>query len=582
MNKPPLPQGRKRSGCLKFACGGCLGAIVVMALFAFLLWRYFTWWTPGASAWENLPPSTVAALEIHDVKKLMRIGWADPGLRGLAEQAVSGPELAHLAAASKNGYVPGNLYAEAMEAFEAWGTMYKYIGPDIALFGLGGERGDSLFGLIAPTNLMRLLLRDYDGKIGRRDLHDGDVAYYTLCDGWLVLAGDEAMLREIVDNWAAKPAPFGAALGEKNAFLHFAKRPPIDAAEPPPAESRDEEAQSLLFADPFAAARETPGRDVLAACRLALRPVDGGWSVRGWLAPDSGVFLDAGANGALRGASTRVAAPVRRGAAKPEVNLAVGTGSRTIPDWFDRLSPLRTDDSPGAAKSPWRRFLADWRQSLSNDLVVQLFKPAAPRRDGVPPLPVAVAGWTLPTGMAAGDAAARFNSSVSALVNGAFPPGTPPAVANALRANAALRVDDRGGDVSLPPVAVNSAHPAWVFLDDGGVECGWFASDPAGLPDDNALFSPSGGFFAPGRRDGLVLDWDASAEFVMACREVAEDRLSSLPADSYPWAAGALAKFELLRKLLIHYPRGSASLEKAEGGAWVDVDVAVPYGVRGR
>lgn len=585
MDTTDLPQGRKKSGCMKFACGGCLAIVIVAAVFAFLAWRYLTSWTPGMSAWEHLPPSTVAAFEIHDIKGLMRTGWADPGVKGLLEQSISGPELAHLAAASEHGFEREGLYTEVTRMFETWGTMYKYLGPNIAVVGFGGERGDELFALIVPTNAINLFLGDARGKLVMHDLEDGDMLYYTLHDGWLALAGSEGMLREILDNWSAKPAPFGAALGESGAFIHFARRSAGGGAAPSDAGAGapEGEGQSLLFADPLARTEpEARDSDDAPAGRLVIRPVDGGWTVRGWVGPDAGAFKNPDASAALRGDSTRVSAPVGRGTAMPEINIASRTGPETIRRWLDLLPPARPDN-PGAAGTPaWRRFLEEWSQSVAGDLALQMFKPVAPHSDGVPPLPVTSVGWTLPPGVAAADAAARFNASVSELLDAMLPASAPPRLADAVRDSAAPRQDGMGGALSLPPVAVNSAHPAWVFIEEGGGGCGWFATDPSGLPGDNALFSPADGFFASGRRDGLVLEWDVSAGFIASCREVAEDRLSSLPADSHPWADGALSKCESLLNVLLHYPRGTLSLDRAENGTWMVVDAAVPFGVRGR
>lgn len=518
----------RSSGCLKWTCG-CLACVVVVGgLGAVVLWYFLARWNPGDSAWDRLPPSTVVAVEAHDIKTLLKHSLADKGMQAILEHAAgalpsqAGPEQVDTK----------DLFEELTTLHRRFEPFFTLIAPNTILFGIGGADEDDIFVIFKPPAWMGWFFgfSEKSGVGTHGDKHEQ--FHYSMLDGWFIASESEAMVREVVDNWKSGGKPLGAAFGGKDAFLACAmlkKGGGLTGDAPPPAE--DEASLGLMFGDPFAAAQPeaaaTAARD--AAARFAILPSAEGW----FILAEAAESLDGA--GPLAASLEKLRTPDALPATPEGCDFSVA--ARIAPDVRDAWRSLlaeRAAVEPSTAHPnkalAWRWLNEGWLANAQGDVAVLGMPPVPAAGAPYPPLPVVSVGWTIRDGVPPQTAGAVFSKSLTLWLDSLRSPGGAPALQN-LKNDIAYTVDGDSGVVELPAVAVNGARPAWRFPGDAGMPMGWLATDPAGIPGATAQGASDPSRLEPPDVGQVQIqaNWDCREAFLDAWLALLLDRLETLP-----------------------------------------------------
>lgn len=567
MEDDVMPAEPRKSGCLKWTCGCLACGVVVVGLGAALLWHLLGRWNPGDSAWERLPPSTLLAVEVHDVKTLLGHVVNDQGMRAMLEYGArhaSGPGGEGTLADTRD------FLDEISTLHRRLAPVFTLIAPNTILFGFGGPDGDDVFVMFKPPALMGWHY-GFSEKGGVGAYGDNEEPFhFAMKDGWLVASDSPDMVQEVVDNWDRGGAPLGAAVGGKEAFLACAVAARREKETAPGGEASEDRVQEgLMFGDPFAAAQPTAKEFAVRnlGARFAVFPSDAGWLVLA----DAAENLEH-APSLLRSAEKPAAPDVF---SMPPEGFDFGLAARAAPDLralaLRRLAEdLEVDPAtahPNRALA-WRWLNDGWLANAQSDLCVLGKPPAATGETAFPPLPVTSLGWVLRDGVSPRAAGEAFTDALTLWLDSLRSPGGPEPLQN-LRGGIAYAVNRDGaapaGVVELPAVAVNGARPAWRFPDAAKPPMGWLATDPEGVPGDGKRETPDPTLLAR-PEPGQVLAaaaWDMRGEFLDAWLTLLLDRLGAMPdpKDAEYDKEDVMTAIRAGKQVLAAFPRGRFILQ---------------------
>lgn len=568
MGEDAIATSPRREGCLSSGCG-CL-AIAVLALLVaggVLVWLLGRW-DSTQKAWDRLPADTTWAMQVHDLRSVLRAAVRDPGVRSLLLSLEDVIEREILAAGGRGE--AESAVRRFLADYDSVSVLHTMTVPNSLLIGGFDATPEKSFLIFrSPTWLRWLCALPGSGFDGIREETDGEgrLVYFSARDGWMIAALDRDMAQKVLDGWDARAMPLGVGCEGDGAHALFALR---ERGEEKADDSRRTplEPSHFTFADPFAA--PVAGASVAAdkrdglSLRLALRPVDAGWAGEGEVAAtgdfDKGRSLAAFVDDIFGGETPTVTTPRPYDAV---VSLRFSPEARQKA--LDALSAvLGKRGTERMHVNLARRWLFEgW---LKNSGRVWTALAAAPVMSGAelpyPPLPVFSLGWTIAPGREPTTAAEAFSRDIGYWLDSLRAPGGPLPLQN-LRESVSYSLDaspdSPGGEVRLPPVMVNAARPAWRFHVRQTPPTGLLASDPAGIPDSvspghipaAALAEPRAGHAS------LVGGWDLGDGFTDGLFAVIEDRfhwhLSTMPnADIFLRTA---------KKAANTFPRGSIHVD---------------------
>ncbi|MCD7895512.1 MAG: hypothetical protein LUG50_02420, partial [Planctomycetaceae bacterium] len=484
-------------------------------------------------------------IETHDVKALLDHGFADNGLTSLIYRHL--PYLSGLSSPDRDSL------KELLDAYQITGFLYRLAAPNSGVAGeCLGFPGERFFIVQMPPWLRFFMNSSYPADMSLTYEADSTLLHFGHRDGFLVVAASPQLVAEILTNWESGANPLGEPPEGEGPRFYMAKRP--DAA----AESRDagpDQPGHFMFADPFAPAE--PGRPAVGvgdtnkpfAARLSLTPAKGGWNVVGelapggdWLGPDD-VGLDRGIRDVLG-----IDAPTYRG------NREVGLVARldASPDLMEHIRRTSARYARDASFIPgeFRRDLAAkwlhdaWLASAGTVWHLAVRRPRMMDLEMTfPKLPVVSFGWHVRETTTPDDAARAYGMALAEWLDKLK---DEPVLGGRLDLDSLIRyrLDQndlgRGGRITVPPILLNGAEPAWRFNIVTGDA--WFATDPSGVPEDGSAdalkFTPSNAVKMPAAGLQAVMqgEWTFNDRFLFDMFALATDRFYSLP-DRYrmPW-----------------------------------------------
>ncbi|MCC8191086.1 MAG: hypothetical protein LIP77_10710 [Planctomycetes bacterium] len=589
-SNPPRPEAT-RSGCLKWGCGGCVGLVGLMLLTGLAGWFALTRKEASSGAWNHIPPSATAALEVNGLRAMLSSGLADPGVRSLLERAWLRRAANEFLQSFSEEVLQGQTLevAQVREALDTYGFLADPFLPDSFLLGLAGPDGEQeMFAIIRTTRGLRWLL-GLGGDSGLRSFttDDGKSVWYFSREGWLAVSQTQRVADEILAHWGIPVETVGPALTTTTphvmAALRF-RKPEAQAADPAPPPPD----LPFTMSDPFApvadpAAGNVPDEMGSAAgaagglLRLVLTEEGGVWTVLGVAADDGVGKMDPPPGLA---AAEGLARPV----AGSSATLLVRGGADVAREAQERFHNClekrqRTADPIWPLVKAW--LTEGWLDHTAGEFALVLREPAMPFQDGVPPMPVLSLGWTLATGTNPAEAGRAFSESLATAIEFATVPGAPPplqAVLDRIAVTTEHGAKGWGGRVSLPPVAVHSARPAWFFPATGTPAMGWLASDPTGIPDGatpdwQAVPVPSPS------EVGIAMAWNISDNCRKAVGEWVADRwdlLEDQPRNETEQRF--LTAAEGLTTALTVFPAGSLTATGARRDRRIHFRITIPPG----
>lgn len=567
------PAPRRSGGCLKWTCG-CLAAAVVVGLgLAFLLWHYLNRWDADQSIWENLPPSTTWAVEVHDVQTLAVQAGRDPGVVALLESLIG---------ALNRGLLDEDEwqreFADGFGIYRSFAWLHRAVLPNAFLVGGDHRETGSVFFLVQSPVWLRhaLSLTEDEGTVERLDDDETDLFFGTK-DGWMVMGTRREVVQQVIDGWDSASKPLGPRPDRRDAYILAAGAPEVPApVEAPP------EPGHFTFADPFAAANAASqtAENPLPAFRFMVVPEKDAWRVQG----------EAYQSGTWPKESLAEAIPEPAGLRTADYDVAIS--ARFDPGTVELI---RTRVSAALRLKPGAPFqdelfwtwLRDGWFASTGDAATFLAAPPKVHDDAYPGMPVTAFGWALREGLSAQAAGERFASLLEDFADSLREDGDPAVVRGMLDAFA-VHAEPGGvqGRVELPPVMVSGARLGWRF-DDGQGGCGWVGTDAsalsnlpaerdlplADLADSHASMSEAAGA------------WVVSEAFVDGMGEWLRDRfeMTSTYGDMdeesrrYLRLAGECAS-----RLFVLYPRGAFRLRYDASSGRGGINVRIPHGKTGR
>ncbi len=545
----PPARKRRRGDCLGWTCGCLAGLAVIVVTIGLLFGLLLNRWDTGESAWENLPPGTDFAVEVHDLRNILRRGFADPGLLRILDKH-------YLAFQQSLAILEGRQFASQdldslhhiAANYRRFGFLHRIFLPNNAvLFGSVRHPGET--GLIAqaPVWLRWLFYFDDPGQI--RLFEDADAGthfYYTHRDNWLILGLSEEILKDTLDHWDSRAKPLGPRVDGDAARVYAAVRPEsgggdaMDGGNGAVDSAAVGEPGHFAFADPFAAATAEIGKleheEKLDHYRLLIRPMQPEFD--GW-----GVYGEAGgrelftASGKLM---ETVAAKLRGMVPQLQYMADFSAFFRVAPDVMEawRIKSARLARDASFSEDRYRSDLAwkwlhdTWFAKMNGDGWLGVKAPVLPKELIYPPLPVVTLAWGLRDGEDAGQTGKEFNQALDRWLGGARSlagPGSELRDSEHFGAHFHDNSEGVGGELRLPPVMVNGARLVWQFYRSD--RTGWLATDPAGLPAKaGELNWPSGS--RPEVDDGCVAtvgSWRVTPVFMDSLADWFRDRYATLP-----------------------------------------------------
>lgn len=523
--EPPQTQPyppRKKSGCLRFTCGCLVVVLVGTIIFAFMGWFYLNRWEPGRTAWEHLPPDTLFAIEVHDMKELLERGLSDRGVLSL----LSGVERRFASWAKEltmdSAYRDIRYFGELREFYEQAGFAYRVLLPNIIGVASSDPEAEEYFVYFRPPAWLRLALSEEDYQQVEEISDNGESIYLCIVDGWVILSGTESVVEHARANWHAGGSPFG----KKAKIID----PHITVAVRMPAEGNAVNGGDMSqMSGPLFPGGETPGGQGAFAdgageiWRGLLLATPETWEIVGDYWADADVVPTTAPELVMKSEDTILPAPPLGEQDPSQMRLAVKMAET---EWRELLGHF--PDSSGAGSSwrdramTWLRW--DWLERMQGNILFTADRPVVGATDEVVPAPVVGAGWLFATGD--GQAGAGYNKGLAELVEAALEPGGPMgSFANAFSLE--MRTDGHGGVVDAPAVVAYGAKPAWRVYPGAERDMGWLASDPSGLPEEkNGLYALRETFFTQEEPDAVAFTWDVSQEFLRSGMEFLRDWLA--------------------------------------------------------
>ncbi len=577
---------------MKWACGCLVGVVLLVGMGLVVTWLLLNRWDSGKSGWRHLPPGTTVALETHDVKALLDHGFADPGIQGLIDRKVV-PFL------SGQVSTVGETFNELLDAYQVTGFLYRVAAPNSGVVGeCLGFPGERFFIVQMPPWLRFFMNATYPGNMPQTYDTDESFLHFGHRDGFLVVAASPELVAEILDQWDSGANPLGAPPEGDGPRLYMAKRPETTSAG---SDAGVDQPGHFMFADPFAPAG--PGGPAATAgnvnepfaTRLSLTPTKAGWILSGesapgdsWLGPD-----DPGLSRSLRNV-LGTDSPIWRGGR--EIGLVARLDATPdVMEYLRRTSARYARDAsivPGEFRKDLAvKWLHDaWLASASNvwHLAVrrpELFDPSPT----FPPLPVITVGWRVRDTTTPDSAAQAYGMALAEWLDGLKAEhilGGRLDLDSLIRYRLSQNDNGRGGRITIPPILLNGAAPAWYF--DIASGDAWFATDPSGVP-------PNGGAdalnFQPGdvvriSEDGLQVviqgEWNFDSLFLREVFDLVNDRFMSLPMRyRMPWLERNTPPFLLMfgmQQLLTTYPSGAFVVQGDFDTMRVRFTSHIPYG----
>ena len=552
-----------------------------------VLWYVLSRWEPGQSTWEHLPPNTVWAVEAHGVNDLLTHISRDEGIMSLIARAAV--ELDEKKAAF-TGHGPKS-FSEAVNTFSKmfgmFGRFYTIVAPNIGVIGVAGEGGDEFFAIVRPTHLMQKFaeLPEADGSIVPLDTDAGLHLYMMRIDGWMAVAEDQDLLREIADNWNAKTKPLGPSPERRDAYIAFGFREWQAESIGGAAADEPEASSPLMLNDPFA--QPGSGGDSSADDRYArvlLLVDDAGWHVGGEVAWGKRAF--SGKSGFVGSGGDEIwSAPEPARADAADLTVAARAGRELYTSWKG-IMEQSAGNAQSAESPPWnslaRLWITQaWLNNAAGDFLLLGTGPAAGMVDGVPPLPVFSLGWRIDPAVDQVKAKEDFAAALSLLLDSLTAPGgsaLEQSVRTAITYESGRTGQGLEGVANIPPVMANSARPAWYLPDSAPV--GWLASDPSGLPKATPDLTPERGM-PPQPGDNTLhaaAAWNISNSFRDALFDVAQDRLETLPDSIVPWREKLLDNLDTINGALEIFPEGRARVSCDAEAKVVRFQLRIPHG----
>lgn len=523
----------KRNGCLKAACGGCVLLILAGVMLTVFAWWYLGRWGRGESAWERMPPSVCAAVEIHDMRGMLQHALKDPALvsiigvfAGYLEAEM--PSLADLEySSSENGRGLVELYRE-------YGFLHTVLAPNVALLALTAS--DELL-IIArlPAYASFYLPEMEPGKI----VHWKDDLYLAGVDGWTAISGSEALLAELLDNWDKPTFPLGPRYAASTPYAHIGYK---DINQPAVPASRPD--APMMLGNPFAnqPVAEPKGR----AAKLVIQPRDTDWRIDGagaWdkTAEELHTFLKE------KIARIDIAAypPL------PDADRPIGLAAQTN---RENLRHLLEQHQPGRVSQ-----IGPYLEAMRGEVVFET-GPPIDEDPYILPAPVITLGIPLRTESAALDIADDLTRRTDGFFaefadNRLFSQ----AFSHTVEVKEVPVRSGAGRIVSLPPELANAINPSWL-IEANEPPTAWFSTDPTGLERRARLAGALAAMKESSSVPGLVrasLSWNMTDEFRQGIHDLLADRLSMVPDDQFPGKAAVLAAADKANTLFQFYPRGA-------------------------
>ncbi len=579
---PAQPPPPRSGGCLKLTCGVILGLMVLGAILFLVLWYFLTRWGKGESAWEHLPPSAVAAVELYDVRGLLEHALRDPAIVSQLRPHMKWVER-QLAASPDFQYTPSPDGEELLEYYRSLGFLHTTLLPNIGIIGMTDD--DEVFAIAKMPPWSRWSIGKAES--GRSIPLDNGFQVIFI-ESWVALSTSEAVLQEISDNWSAGAKPLGPAFAADAPHVAAAGFWPGKGAgagapaAPPPG-------TPMMLGNPFAAPPGAAGGGAVGAGdaaeragRVLLKPGGKGWEVVGGAGQFAGrnevlAFFSGLERDGFRGSGLSVP--------KPEGNDLAASAS-IAPELYERyvewLRGRAGSRAGGQAGNGANALLDAWLGKAKGDFLVFAGEPAVNDPD-LAPLPVVTVGWPLAPGQDPRAAADGFGRAVENLLAIKAPGGERPlvsAVRESVKIEPLAVAGGEGGVVDLPPVMLNAARPAWVFLGKGGEGSGWLSTDPAGLAGVSKLTGAFGGTTAGAPALRVSAEWDLSLGFRAAALETVRDRVEMLPDDVLASKDVVLDVCAMLERLFASYPRGAFEASGDPETEGVRFRLTIPEGVR--
>ena len=537
----------KKSGCLKWAVGCLICAVLLVAIAGVTLWYLFSRWEAGQSAWEHLPPEVSWAAEVHDVKGLLGGAVRDEGIYAILRSV--NDELRPIMREFDIENEPDGLRS-LVEGYSAFSPFYTTLLPNTAILGGVGAGSSEAFVIFQPPRWFSWFYGDTGGVVQTVEIDRGDEIYLATMDGWAILAMERDTMDLVLESWRKKAAPLGARMTSRQPYLlmagtdqnlvrgRMAKRRGNSPEALPPEAPDDSAAGHFMLRDPFAeaplAGQHVGEENADPNLRMALTSEADGWQFWLELVP-SEHFAD--------GLSLAESVDAKVGGERPAVELPDASDmelSLRLPDdlFENMLNNLQDDFSPVDEGAPayrrlgWRWFRNAWMGRAGGDFAILASRPVA-RTDGAyPPMPVFSLGWTIADGVSGEEASRDFATALADWLDALQKPGEGPKQLELVGESLAYTItpEKNAGTIELPAVLVNAARPAWRFNEG----MGWLGTDPSGLPAPavqrrirlGTVRAPEAGELNAGG------SWHLSRDFLDGLNAFVTDRLDSLP-DSY-------------------------------------------------
>ncbi len=549
---PPARSG----GCLKWGCAGCLGLVLIPLLALVAAWFYLSRWDTRDSAWNHLPPSTVVAMEIRDIRGMLQHSLQDPALISLIGRysAKLGAELSTL---PNLDYVPSRDGREWIELYRYFGFLHTAIAPNLALVGMTDT--DDLFILAQlPAWTGWTLNAEDEGKIFLWEQDD----YIFHLDGWIGIAESSEVLKQVLDSWDANSLPLGPPQIDPGPSIllagkMFDKTP--DQAKPP-AEQAD---TPLMLGNPFAAAEPEPAFGSIF--RFSLRPQGKGWHGAGFASWEMPLEQ---AESLIRNPPLidSTAWPDIPALDKP-VQMAGHVNAEALVDLFERLEHRLPELAEKLV------------YSMRGDVVLTVDAPLF-EDPYILPAPVCTLGWAAQSKNAAENIADELAKTVAA-IHTRGPNQTEMAsafLAEAIRVDFLNQADGHGMAVLLPPELANAANPTWFVQPDTEPPSLWLATDPSGLAWRGQMQSALGKTEESTAAIRAACGWKMTEKFRTGLYAMVQDRISLLPPDTLPWGEQAAMANELVKAALTLYPQGELRMAIGTDKNQIQLLVDVPFG----
>ncbi|MCD8350109.1 MAG: hypothetical protein LUC93_05785, partial [Planctomycetaceae bacterium] len=406
VTETPLPP-RRRRGCLRWTCG-CLVVVLMLTIGGgYLLYRHLSSWQPGQSPWENLPASTLWAVEVHDFQSLVAHAAADPGFVSFLNAATSSLNPFFLSE-DVEGH-PEDVLTTSLYMYEHLGFFYRMLVPNAFLVGGSGASLESTFIIIRPPVWVGYAL-GLTGQATVQRLEDDETdIFYARNDGWLVLGLDRDVVQSVLDGWDAGALPLGPRADRRDAYIALGMRPEAAAASSSDAEP-DAGPDHFAFADPFATLA-TPAAAAEPGVRMLVLPEAAAWRCFGEAVPN-GTWT----SGTLSSLGDALPEPTPLELSAFDLAFSARAApdvAETVRQWLEARVVTATG---GAAPS-----LSSWLKSGWLDLVgdeASLLVAAPVVKDApYPGLPVVALGWSVRESVPVRDAAERFALTLTAWTN---------------------------------------------------------------------------------------------------------------------------------------------------------------------